>query len=376
MKKINRIVMSSVIGASLLFGCSNSTDTTESTVIEESFVPVETMKPVEGSLDQSIQLTGSVDTQSSVVIYPQISAPEIVDNIVVSVGSEVTKNQVLVNLSGDTLDDQVESARLQYELSKANYASQLESYQNAVDNFEKTKALYEQGAISESDYEQAKIYASDTQLKLIENQLASAKFGYETAVKSKSDLNITSPVDGIVSEINLSENNYASSQSYIRIIDLENLEINLSIPEGKLKDISVGQTVSIEFPAIDKTIESQITTIDPNKNLATNMYNATVKFQNTSLLEIKPGMKVYVNVLKLGKPTYLIPIDAVLTDNDGAFIYTVNEDQTINRVSVESGYENGEVVEILSGVSGNESVIVSGQDFVDPQGKVIVVRGE
>jgi len=375
MKKINLLILSSVLGASMLFGCSNSDDTVNSTV-EESFIPVETMKAIEGSLNQSIQLTGAVDTQSTVIIYPQLAAPEIVDKIVVNVGSEVSKDQVLVNLSGDSLNDQVESARLQYELSKANYASQLESYENAVNNFEDTKALYEQGAISESEYEQAKIYASDAQLKLIENQLDSAKFAYETAVKSKSDLNITSPIDGIVSDINLSENNYASSQSYIKIIDLTNLEIKLSIPEGKLKDVSVGQVVTIDIPAIDQLIDAQITTINPNKNIATNMYDATVEFQNTNLYEIKPGMKVYVNVLKTGELTYLIPIDAVLTDNDGAFIYTVNDDQTVNRVPIESGYENGEMVEIYTGITGDEAIIVSGQDFVDPKGKVIIVRGE
>ena len=345
----------------------------ESTGEEAIYVPVEVIKPVEGNISKTLTFTGEINSQESVVITPMTMSVEEALDVLVKVGEYVEKDQVLAILSGDNTIDQVENARLAYELSKSNYNAQYENYQSAVDNFEKIAVLYEAGAVSKSEYDNAKLRASFNQLDLLKDQLNQAKFAYENAASGLDDLNIVAPVNGIVSDINISKNNLVSQQNTIIVLNLENLEVIFYVPEGKIGIVKPGMEVKVLIPSIDKEVSATINWVNPKKDAFKNMYKGSLLITNKDET-IYPGMKAFINLNLINDVTYLLPVDAIML-NESYYVYVVQEEKAIIK-NVVIGEDDGEKIEILSGLDGSEQVIIKGQNFVKDQTIIKVVRGE
>jgi len=351
----------------LVTGCQS-----EEVVPRDETVAVEVMQPVKGSLTRTMVFTGELAARESVMVTPQVTGAEEALEILVKVGDTVVKDQVLAILKGDKTGDQVESARLQYELAKSNYNTQYENYLNAVDQLENTRVLYEAGAVSKLEYDNARLRASGNQLSLLRDQLSQAEFAYENALEMTEELTLTAPVSGVVGEINLSENNLVSAQNTIRILSLENLEVAFFVPEGKISLVKPQMPVRIVVPASGGVYESTINWVNPEKDPRKNMYPGSVLLTGTRE-NLYPGMKVLVELDLNRESVFLLPVDAVLFGDD-YFVYRAVEDR-VERVPVTLGEDNGEMVEILSGLTAEDTVVVKGQDFLDEDDLIKIVRG-
>jgi len=367
MKKIIIIII--LLSIMIIFtGCNKKT---EETVIEETYVPVEVKMPESGNLSKTLTFTGTISSKDTVKVVPSIMGSEEVLDVLVKVGDYVKKDQLLIVLDNENTADQIESTRLQYELAKSSYNSQYESYLLNFDNFKDIEKLYNEGAVSESDYKAAKLRASDNQVKLLRDQLNQAKFAYEKSLENNDDLNIMAPVDGIISSINISENNLVSQNNFISIINLNDLEVKFYIPESKIALVSPQMNVNIKIPSIDTSIPSIIEWINPQKNISKNMYEGNLKLNNKHGL-VFPGMKSFVDVELKNAETFLIPIDAVLFDKIN-YVYIVKDNKSV-KTPVEIGDDNGEMIEIISGIDKESIIIVKGQTFVKENSVIKIVR--
>ncbi|MCD6435583.1 MAG: efflux RND transporter periplasmic adaptor subunit [Clostridiales bacterium] len=367
MKKLLFIIISIIL---LTSGCSAKKQEIRA---EETYVPVEVMQPIEGNISKELTFAGEVSSEESVIVSPMLMNAEKALNILVKVGDYVERDQVLATLDDDNTSDQVESSRLQYELAKSSYNSQYESYLNVVENFEKIKVLYESGAVSKSEYDSAKLRASDNQLKLLKDQLNQAEFGYKKTLENLDELSLIAPVSGIVSDINISEKNLVSSQNTITVLNMDNLEVKFYIPEGKIDMVKPGMEVNLEIPSIGITVESTVDWVNPQKDQRKNMYVGSLKLSNVDKV-IYPGMRAFVNVELTNKKIVLLPIDSVLFDEEN-YVYIVNQNKP-ERVIVNVGDDNGEMIEIVSGLSENDFVVVKGQNFIKEDSTIKVVRGQ
>jgi RND family efflux transporter MFP subunit len=367
MKKIFFIIIAFTL---IVSGCSSKT---EEVATEEIYVPVEVMQPKEGNISKTLTFAGEVSSEELVMVTSMLMGAEEALDILVKVGDYVEEGQVLAVLSGDNTLDQVESSRLQYELAKSSYNSQYESYLNALDNFEKIKVLYEAGAVSKSEYDGAKLRASDNQLKLLRDQLNQVKFAYEKTLENLDELNLVAPANGIVSDINISEKNLVSSQNTITVLNMENLEVKFYIPEGKIDVVKPGMNVNLEIPSINTVVKSTVDWVNPQKDPRKNMYTGSLKLSNVDKA-IYPGMKAFVNVELSNKKIVLLPIDAVLFDEVN-FVYIIDQNKPV-KVTVEVGDDNGEMIEIISGLIEDDFVVVKGQNFIKEDSTIKVVRGQ
>jgi RND family efflux transporter MFP subunit len=349
-------------------GCSKKIEPVNT---ENLYTPVEVKNPIEGNLSKTLTFTGIVSSKESVTVTPTIMGAEENVKILVKIGDYVEKNQVLAVLDNNNTAEIIESSRLQYELAKSSYDSQYETYTISKDNFKNIEELYNAGAVSESDYKNAKLRASDNQLKLLENQLNQAKFAYKNSLENLDDLNLIAPVNGIVTNINIFENNLVSSQNSISILNMENLEINFYIPESKIDIVKPGMNVNIEIPSINAFVDSTVNWINPQKNLKKNMYEGNLELNNNDKL-IYPGMKSFVNIELSNSKTFLIPIDAVLFDKTH-FVYVAESNKSIKKV-IEVGDDNGEMIEIISGINKEDEIIIKGQTFIKDNSTIKIVR--
>lgn len=370
MKKITMMVMTILLILTIV-GCEK--DALVETV-EEKVTTVEVSQPRLGSLINETSIVGKLQAKSSAIAFAQLAVPEEILAVNYSIGDLVEKGDIIVILDSESTDDQVENARLSYETARRNYNAVLESVNVGKANLERTQALYDSGVASKQQLESAELQASDGQLKTISAQLSQAKFAYENAQQSIENTTIAAPISGVISALNFEKDNVATSQNTLMITDLSALEIDLMITEDVLTKLSDETRVMIEVEAFDGEFESSIVSINPVADSRTGLYSLTLSITNEDMA-MKPGMFATVNIQFTNTETFLVPIDAVLGDDDGAFVFIIVDDKPI-KTYITTGDDDGEIIEVVSGLDTTSQIVVRGQNYVDEETQVRVIGGK
>lgn len=372
MKKIILIVLIILV---IIFpaGCSKKDSEVEEQPAET--VAVEIKTPLEGSISKNVTLNGVLEPIKEVTMVAQVLGVEKVTDLSIKNGDMVKEGDILVKIDDETIRDQVDATHLSFESAKNNYYQMKKSYDDGREAFENAKKLYEKGAISKDQFEAAEIAASDYQGNIIEGQLEQAKLAYDIAKKQLEDSTIVSPINGIVSDMNFVEDGYASSQSYIKISDTSKVKINLEFTERVINNIKLGQNAKVYVSSIDKEVECKVEELNTVANSLTGLYEGAVIIDNPDF-ELKSGMVAKVDIsFDEDNEYFLLPVNSVLSDSEGYFVYSVSEDKAgKKRVSI--GDDDGEFIEVYSGIDENDKVVVKGQEFIKDSVNVKVVRGE
>lgn len=368
MKKILTLLLIITI---VLTGCSSAEDT--AVAEEESYtaVEVETLKSMELHIENV--MTAKVYADKDVYVVPLMAGK--VEKIYVSVGDRVQKDDVLFVMDKDDISKQVNQAYTAYEASKAGYDVSAAQIQTAKDNFERTKKLYEEGAVTETVYEQAKLAASDESLEAAKMGVEQAKVAYENAASMLENAEVKAPISGVVSSIGIVEGEYASSSNPpITIVDSDSITIEFGVPSNMVNKIKKGDKVTAEINAAEYKEEAVINSISSSADLMTNLYNVDIIIDNDGT--IKPGMfaKIYLDTDRI-ENTLAVRTEAVKEREDKKYVFVANGDVTVEK-EVSTGLDTGTYIEIKSGLTEGDKVIVKGQDYISDGSKIKVVRGE
>ncbi|WP_313346547.1 efflux RND transporter periplasmic adaptor subunit [Sedimentibacter sp.] len=355
--------------AIVLTGCSQNAAVTE----EEAYTAVEaeTLKPMELFIENI--MTAKVFADKDVFVIPLTAGK--VEKINVKVGDKVQKDDVLFVMDKDDINKQVKQAYAAYEAAKAGYDVNESQIQSAKDNFEKVKKLYEEGAIPETQYEQAKLAASDEALEAAKMSVEQARVAYENAASMLDNAQVKAPISGVISSVNIVEGEYAtSSNPPITIVDSDSITIEFGIPGNLVNKINKGDTVTVEISAAEYKKEAVINSVSTSADLMTNLYNVSIILENDGL--IKPGMfsKVYLNTDRI-ESTLAVKTEAVKEKDDIKYVFVVNGDVAAEK-EVTTGLDTGTYIEIKSGLTEGDIVVVKGQDYITDGSKIKVVRGE
>ncbi len=366
MKKFLTLLL---IIAIVLTGCSQN-----AAIIEEeayTAVEVETSKSMELFIENI--MTAKVFADKDVFVIPLMAGK--VEKINVKVGDKVQKDDVLFVMDKDDISKQVKQAYAAYEAAKAGYDVNESQIQSAKDNFEKVKKLYEEGAIPETQYEQAKLAASDEALEAAKMGVEQARVAYENAASMLDNAQVKAPISGVISSVNIVEGEYAtSSNPPITIVDSDSITIEFGVPGNLVNKINQSDTVTVEIGAAEYNKEAVINSVSSSADLMTNLYNVSIVLENDGL--IKPGMfaKVYLNTDRTEK-TLAVKTEAVKEKDDIKYVFVADGDAAVEKV-VTTGLDTGMYIEIKSGLTEGDKVIVKGQDYITNGSKIKVVRGE
>ena len=276
------------------------------------------------------------------------------------------------------------------------------AYETAKSSYETTKALYEVGAVSKTDYdnveyqykvaeasyEQAKttydatineilpnnIKAAEGTLASANAQLESAKAQLESIETTLADAKVTSPIDGVITSLNVEEFNMVSSSTIpVSVADLSSMKVNVSVSEQVINSIEPGQSVDVIVNAVSsEPINATINSVSPAANM-TGTYDVEIEIDNTDG-NYKGGMVCQVSFVKDKKEgVTVVPRNSVVTKDGENYVFVINENKAEKRI-VEMGIESGDYVEILSGVSEGESVVSKGQTYLNDGDEVTVTQ--
>jgi len=375
-KRFIAYLLISILTIVLSIGCSPQDDEKPNEiVVEDNYVPVEVADVSVDTIFNEVSFSGKVYPDKDLMVLPKVPGKVTAVNVVV--GQNVKKGDILFTLDKEDVEKQVEQARVALNGAKTSYELNKEKIENAKENFERTKKLYEEGAVSQSQFEQAQLAASDKSLEAAQIQVNQAQLAYDQAIDALNNLTVTAPSDGIVSSVNIEVGEMASNaQPAITIVDVNKIFVQINVPENIINEIKTEQEVSVIIESVSKEpIAGKIDSINPAADARTQLYPVKIYIQNPNDM-IKPGMfaKVKLNTDKRDN-VLVINSEAVLQKNGEKVVYVIENDKAVEKI-VATGLDTGSFVEIVNGLKNGEKIIVKGQDFVEDGTTVKVVRGD
>jgi RND family efflux transporter MFP subunit len=307
-------------------------------------------------------LTGKVRACDEAAVFAGATAQ--VKNIYVEKGDYVQKGDRLFALDGIQVQGGYAQAQVARDMA-------LEGVDIARQNLERMQALYEGAAIPQIQLEQA-----ENQLTMAQNQLRQAEAAVSSASSSFSLLNFSAPVSGYVTEINIKEGMYPlPQQPAVAIASLDDLEISASVSEYLIGQLKEGDAVSYCISSLGDTVyQGVVKTVALAPGLASLTYPVTVALDKGQA-KIKPGMFAEISIPSQHKEQVLvIPVAALITRGGKTQVAVLDGDLPYLR-EVTSGINNGAMVEIVSGLSVGETVIIKGQHYI-VEGEAVIRLSE
>lgn len=368
---MKKVLALALIITLILTGCNGAENA--AVTEEESYTAVEIETLGLKELHIENVMTAKAYADKDVYVIPLMAGK--VEKINVAIGDKVNKDQVLFVMDKDDISKQVNQAYAAYEAASAGYNVSAAQIQTAKDNFERVKKLYEEGAIPETQFDQAKLAASNESLEAARMGVEQARVAYENAASVLENAEVKAPISGVVSNISIVEGEYAtSSNPPITIVDSDSITIEFGVPSNLVNKIKKGDKVTVEIGSANYKAETVINSISSSSDLMTNLYNVDIVVDNDG--NIKPGMfaKVYLNTDKI-ENALAVKTEAVKEKEDKKYVFVANGDVAVEK-EVTTGLDTGSYIEIKSGLAEGDKVIVRGQDYISDGSKIKVVRGE
>ncbi|HEY9741765.1 MAG TPA: efflux RND transporter periplasmic adaptor subunit [Coleofasciculaceae cyanobacterium] len=278
---------------------------------------------------------------------------------------------------GAVTQDRFNEASSEYRSAQANLSEaqqRLEQAQNTNNPEEEQLAA----AVREAEQQLQQLRAGSRQevITQAEAQLAQAKGQQQAITAQLKDTRVVAPASGQVAERKARVGDVTSaSQPLFRIIDKGRLELLLKLPETQLPQISLGQSVKITSNNDSKlSLEGKVREIDPVVDEQSRQ--ATVKVDMPATESLKPGMFLRAAITTSSASGLTIPAKAVLPQADGSAIaYRLQGNGTVKAQPVQVGeIMPGERVEIKSGLSPGDRIVVKGAAYLK-DGDKVEVRG-
>jgi len=333
-------------------------------------------------LEQSIELSGTLAADESSDVAALVAGAVVRVNV--DVGSRVKRGDPMVELdrresalraAQASAQQRQASERLGAGLSQGKFDPTLvpevraakEAYDLAQSDADRTKALVDSGAVSQSAWDQARTRAEQAKAQY-ESALAGAKQGQATlagasaatglAGKSLSDSVIRAPFDGLVAERRISPGEYATPGKVVAVVVSDNpLRLKIDVSEADVAKVQVGARVDlvvVAFPG--KSFEGVIKRVGASVRQQSRSLPVEAEVSNASG-SLRPGMFARVRVAVPGAPSKAILVPQAAVGNTGASsrVFVRMADRVAERLVVTGRRAEG-FVEIIGEVKEGEEV--------------------
>jgi RND family efflux transporter MFP subunit len=342
-----------LFGFSLIFLCScfyhNETD--------EGPTPVSIVVGAPSRIQdvQSVPVSGSVASP-----YAPSNVAFLVSGTVLQAlpreGEYVKKGQLLASI--DPTDYQ-----LALNASAAKVEQARVAFLRAEDEHGRMKFLYESESLAANDFQKFKAAFDGTR-----HQVEEAIAGERLSRKHLSDATLNAPIDGFITRRSIEPGEMASpGRPVFEIACVDPVEINVGVPETDIHLVRIGQKVSLTAPALpNHFFEGTVRIINVSADPGTRTYMTRITVPNPKHV-LRIGMVAEAKIVGDRKISMMtLPGEAIVRDDQGAtmvFVY-FPEQQRAYRKRVKIGAFRGTEVEIKEGLSGDESIVIAGQDHL------------
>jgi len=187
--------------------------------------------------------------------------------------------------------------------------------------------------------------------------------------KTVGTTTITSPIDGVVSELGVREGaSFMAGTVLFRINGISAVWVNARIPETQLSLVEAGSKVLASATAWPgATFGGKVIALLPQVDADTRTSSARIALDNRDG-KLSPGMFVSLELLApKTEGQLLVPSEAVITTGERTVVIVANEDGTFAPTDVSTGPEQDGRTVILKGLTEGQSIVASGQFLIDSE---------
>lgn len=198
----------------------------------------------------------------------------------------------------------------------------------------------------------------------------------EAAKAERADYRVHAPFSGRVGLKRIDAGAVVQPGTAITTLDdTDPILVSFAVPETAIAGLRPGLTVtaiSAAYP--DRTFTGSVRSIDTRVDPQTRAVTVEAEFANPDGT-LKPGMFLAVELtLAVKSDAVMVPEAALVREGQSSAVYTV-ADGHVRRVPVETGARRPGLVEISSGLAGNETVVIAGQQKLRDGAPVTIVKG-
>ena len=329
---MNKKIFAGILVAVVLCGCQNNktkeTQEAAPAIVEKA--PIVNVQPAAvETVPQDAVYSANVQAYAINNIAPQ--SGNRIQKINVEVGDFVSSGQVLAEMESF----QLEQAGLQLK--------------NAEVELGRLKQLYEEGGVSQSDYES------------VELQYNVARTSYDNLERNTI---LRAPISGVVTARNYDRGDmYNMSQPLFTVQQITPVKILVGVSESDYTRVKKGDKVSLTADALPgREFSGSVVRLYPTMDPNTHTFNVEVQVRNENRA-LRPGMFARVNI-SFGENQSIVVPDVAVVKLQGSgvrSVYVLEDDSTVSLRNVSLGRHFDGKYEIVSGLEEGEIVVVNGQ---------------
>lgn len=336
-----------------------------------------TEKVIKGDVVQMVTATGTVNAVTTVLVGTQVSGT--IKHIYVDFNSIVKKGQLIAQIDPATFEAQVEQAKANLLLAKANVEKVEAVLLDANRTMDRNRGLFSRNLIarSELDTSETNYEAARAQVNAAKAQVAQAEAALRYAETNLRYTRILSPVDGVVVSRNVDVGQTVAASFQTPTLfniaqDLTKMQIDTNVDEADIGKVRVGQDVEFTVDAYPEiTFKGRVSQVRNAPITIQNVvtYDVVVKVDNPEL-KLRPGMTANVSIIvSIKKDVLKIPNAALrfkpaekltMAPLKGPGVWILKEGKP-KHMPISTGISDGNYTELVSGEirEGQEVVVES-----------------
>lgn len=374
------------IGAALLLvaicgGCGGVAKINASSMPDVTTVAV--AKATKQNISTTLDIASEFQPYQEINVYAKVSG--YVQKLDVDWGTHVRQGQLLAALEVPELQQQLEIDQASVRRGEQDVARAKEMLAGARSSYNVAHLTYTRLAsvqktqphlVAQEEVDQAQgkdtqanadVSAAQDSLAASEQGLAAAKASLEKDKALYGYSQITAPFDGVVTEIDAYKgallpagtSSNKGDQPLCHLADNSTLRLVIPVPESAVPNTKIGSAVQVRVPVLNKTFKGTVAHISGELDLSTRTMHTEIDIPNPKL-EIVPGMYAYATlVLQHRNNVLTVPVQALDRQGTDVSVLRVDAQHKLARVKVQTGLETSDLVEVTSGLSPDDLVVVS-----------------
>ncbi|WGV59994.1 efflux RND transporter periplasmic adaptor subunit [Brevibacillus brevis] len=367
--------------------------------------PVMLSTVVTADLESTILTSGLVKVRNDHTLFANYAGE--LRNFSIKEGDKVTKGQVIGNIDMSDVSNEIMDIEAQITIQEANIAKlskgvepeevtkmqeQLaqheREYQTALKDYQRTQSLFTAGVSTQQAVEEAKqkLQTAESRVRVAKQDLLLKQKGpdkaeirsYEAQIqklnlekakyeKQRVQSSIVSPIEGTVLSMKVKQGKYLSKgEEILTVGDTNDVMVEAAVGESDLRKIKIGQDAVVSGISLGgEQLQGKVLRISPmavtSKEPGGESTGVPVAVHINETREyLKPGFHVDVNiVLQKAANAMQVPIEAVVTDQDGSSFVWVAENGKAKKKKVTTGIESELFIQIESGLDGSEELVAN-----------------
>jgi RND family efflux transporter MFP subunit len=230
--------------------------------------------------------------------------------------------------------------------------------------YDKQKSLYEKGGVTLSE------------LKNAEVEYINSKYAFEDAQIAIQKVQVKAPFSGVIVDLPYYTPNtkIETGSVIVKMMDYSQLQMEMKLAEKNFPEIEKGQLARImNYTLPEDTLKGTVSQISPAIDPESRTFKAILMIENPGL-KLQPGMFAKAEIIISSVDSAIvIPKSIILSRQKGNVVFVVNKGLAEERL-VNFGIENPDEVQIVSGLSKSDRVVVKGFETLRNRSRVKEIK--